>query len=255
MKTVVISGASSGIGRATAVRLAGRSYRLALLARRADLLEEVAAEVAAAGGEPLAIPLDVTEPAAVDDAIRRVLDRWQHIDVAVINAGIRPEQRLDEGDLEHLREAMETNFFGAATLAYAVFPAMRERGDGHLIFMNTLNGRWSNRLEGAYVAAKHALLGFAGVARKEFGDHGVAVTSILPGRVDTPMIDHLKVPPIQPKMSADKVAQAVGRAIDKRPAEIVLPPARGRLLIVLGVLLPSLADRVADLLGIEGRPK
>ncbi len=150
---------------------------------------------------------------------------------------------------------METNFFGSATLAYAVLPAMRERREGHLIFMNTLNGRWSNRLEGAYVAAKHALLGFAGVARKEFGDHGIAVTSILPGRVDTPMIDHLKVPPVQPKMSADKVARAVIRAIDRRPAEIVLPPLRGRLLIALGVLFPSLADRVADSLGIEGRPK
>jgi short-subunit dehydrogenase len=99
------------------------------------------------------------------------------------------------------------------------------------------------------------LLGYAGVARKEYGDFGVAVTSILAGRVDTPMIAHLAVPPIQPKLPPDRVAEAILRAIDKRPAEIVVPPLRGRLLILTGVLFPRFADRIADLLGIQGKPR
>ena len=255
MKNVIISGASSGIGRATAIRLGARGYRLALLARRSVQLGAVAAEVSAAGGEALVRVVDVTDQEAVEEAVSAILDTWSYVDVVIANAGVRPEIRLDEASVEVLRSNMETNFFGAAALTYAVLPSMKERRTGHLIFMNTLDGRWPNRLEGSYVATKHALLGFAGVARKEFGDFGIAVTSILPGRVDTPMIDHLKVPSIQPKMSPEVVAEAVVRAIDKRPAEMVLPPIRGRLLIATGVLFPRFADRLADLLGLEGLPE
>ena len=255
MKNVIISGASSGIGRATALRLARRGYRLALLARREAELTEVAAEVAKAGGTAIVRVVDVNDKKAIEEAVAAILDEWGHIDIAIANAGVRPEVRLDEASVEVLRSTMETNFFGAAALAYAVLPSLKERRGGHLLFMNTLDGRWANRLEGPYVATKHALLGFAGVARKEFGDHGIDVTSILPGRVDTPMIDHLKVPSIQPKMSPEVVAKAVVKAINKRPAEIVLPPLRGRMLIALGVLFPRFADRFADLLGLEGLPE
>lgn len=255
MKNVIITGASSGIGRATAIRLGARGYRLALLARRSEELGGVAAEVSAAGGDALVRVVDVTDQQAVEEAVAAILDEWGHVDVVIANAGVRPEARLDEASVELLRSNMETNFFGAVALTYAVLPSMRERRSGHLIFMNTLDGRWSNRLEGSYVATKHALLGFAGVARKEFGDFGIAVTSILPGRVDTPMIDHLKVPSVQPKMSPEVVAKAVVRAIDKRPAEIVLPPFRGRLLIATGVLFPRFGDKLADLLRLEGFPE
>jgi NADP-dependent 3-hydroxy acid dehydrogenase YdfG len=255
MKNVIITGASSGIGRATAVRLGARGYRLALLARRRPELEAVAAEVTRAGGEAIVRVVDVVDQRAVEEAVSAILEEWGHIDVVLVNAGVRPEIRLDEASVDVLRANMETNYFGAAALTYAVLPSMKERRAGHLIFMNTLNGRWSNRLEGPYVATKHALLGFAGVARKEFGDLGIAVTSILPGRVDTPMIDHLKVPSIQPKMSPEVVAKAVVKAIDKRPAEMVLPPFRGRLLITTGVLFPRFADRLADLLRLEGLPE
>ena len=255
MKNVIVTGASSGIGRATAVRLAARGYRVALLARRQDLLQEVASEVTAAGGEAMPIAVDVTDHAAIESAVSDVLESWGHVDVAIANAGVRSETRLDETPLDGMRETMETNFFGSVALTFAVLPAMRDRGAGHLIFMNSLDGRWSNRLEGSYVSSKHALLGFAGVARKEFGDLGIDVTSILPGRVDTPMIEHPKVPSIQPKMSPDAVARVVARAIDNRPAEMVVPPFRGRLLILLGVLFPRIADRVADVLRIQGLPE
>ena len=226
-----------------------------MLARRSEQLGAVAAEVSAAGGEAFVRVVDVTDQRAVEEAVSAILEEWGHVDVVIANAGERTEVRLDEASVEVLRANMETNFFGAAALTYAVLPAMKERHAGHLIFMNTLDGRWPNRLEGSYVTTKHALLGFAGVARKEFGDFGIAVTSILPGRVDTPMIDHLKVPSIQPKMSPEVVAKAVVRAIDKRPAEMVLPPIRGRLLIATGVLFPRFADKLADLLGLEGLPE
>lgn len=252
MKTVVISGASSGIGRATAVRLGQRGYRVALLARRRVLLDQVAGEVEGAGGEARVLAVDVTDAGAVQEAMAEVEEAWGDVDVVLVNAAIRIEGSLLEIPGEVIRQTMETNYFGAVNLVYAALPSMRRRGEGHFIFMNTLNGRWSNRLEGPYVAAKHALLGFAGVARKEFGDLGIAVTSILPGRVDSAMIDHLTVSPIQPKIPPDRIARAVARAIDRRPAEMVLPPLRGRLLIYTGVVFPRLADRLADILKLEG---
>lgn len=254
MHNIVISGASSGIGRATAIRLGGSGKRLALMARRADLLEALALEIGSRGGIAKALPLDVRETAEVESAIKSVLADWGHIDVLIANAGVRPEGRLDETEPDALRTAMDVNYFGATNLTYQVLPGMIERRAGHIIYMNSLDGRWANRLEGPYVASKHALLGFAGVARKEFGDLGIAVTSILPGRVDTPMIESLRVSPIQPKMPAERVAEAVERAIRRRPAEIVLPPFRGRLMMLLGAALPGMADRVADLLRIEGLP-
>jgi NAD(P)-dependent dehydrogenase (short-subunit alcohol dehydrogenase family) len=147
---------------------------------------------------------------------------------------------------------MAVNFHGTVDLIFAVLPHMIEQGSGHLVFVSTFDARFGNRNEGPYVASKHAQAGFAEVARRELASLGVTATTVLLGRVDTPMIDHLRVSPIQPKVGTRRAADVVVRAVERRPAQIVFPPVRGRLLLFVNTMFPGLNDRLSKWLHLEG---
>lgn len=251
-RVVVITGASSGIGREAALRLGRRGDRLVLGARRVDLLEQVADQIGRTGVKPEVVQTDVTDASQVDHLVQCGIDRWGRIDVAIANAAQFVYEPLIDSSPEVYARAMDVNFHGTVRLVYSVLPQMLKQGSGHLVFTSTFDSKFGNRNEGAYVASKHAQGGFAEVARRELRPLGISASSVLLGRVDTPMIEDLKVSPIQPKISAGKAADVVVRAVERRPAHIVYPPVRGRMLLSVNVLFPSFMDRMSGWLRLHG---
>jgi NAD(P)-dependent dehydrogenase (short-subunit alcohol dehydrogenase family) len=179
------------------------------------------------------------------------VDRWDHIDVAIGNAGIWTHRTIDDTSLNLWEEIMRTNYLANVSLTLAALPHMNP--GSQLIFINSLAGKRGVPQEGAYAAAKHALTGFTGVARQELASRGIAVTGIHPGRIDTPMVDRLDVPSIQRKGPADTVARAVVSAIRRPRPEVYIPAVRGRLYAWFGALAPGLADRILTPFHLEGR--
>ncbi len=248
---VVVTGASSGIGRATALALGREGARLALGARRVPLLLTLTEEIEAEGGESFAVPTDVADRTQIRNLMEATVRRWDRIDVVVVNAGIWLQSPISETTEQQWRRVMEIDYFAAVATTLEALPHMGN--GGHVIFVNSLEGRKGVPLEGAYAAAKHALAGFAGVARQELASRGILVTSVFPGRVDTPLIERLWVPAVQAKMPADAVAAAVVSAIRRPRREIYLPALSGRVFSWLGLVAPGLSDRAARLLRLQGR--
>jgi NAD(P)-dependent dehydrogenase (short-subunit alcohol dehydrogenase family) len=248
---VIITGASTGIGRALALSLAEGGSRLALGARNAALLEETAAAARQRGGEALSIPCDVTDPAQVERLVQAALTTWGKVDVLVSNAGQYLRKPVLELSIADLEQSMAVNFYGHAHAVLAVLPAMLRQGHGHIILMATMNAKKGIPPDAPYAAAKFALSGFGDILRQELRPHGIAVTTIYPGRVDTPMISDLAVPWISAKITPEATARAIERAMRTRPAEVILPP-QAILLHLVNVFSPRLADWFVRRLRLEG---
>jgi NAD(P)-dependent dehydrogenase (short-subunit alcohol dehydrogenase family) len=249
-RVVLVTGASSGIGRATALALARSGARLALAARREELLTELSAEVVAAGGESLVVPTDVLDSDQLQRLVERTVQQWDGIDVVVGNAGIWHHAAMDETTPATWEAITRVDYLANVYLTLAALTFMRP--GGQFIFINSLAGKRGVPLESAYAGAKHALAGFAGVARQELAARGISVTSIHPGRVDTAPFDRLRVPAIQKKAPPEKVAEAVVSAIRRPRPEVYVPAVRGRLYCWLGMVAPGLTDRLSRLLHLEG---
>ncbi len=228
-QVVVVTGASSGIGRETAVTFARLGAKVALLARRPNLLEEVAEAVEDVGGEGLAVPTDVTDPGAVRGAMRSVRRAWKRIDVVVNNAGIlRPgvPSRLDPEDLDAM---MRVNFYGAVHAIQAVLPIMRAQQGGAIINVSSLAGRRGYSKIAGYCATKFALIGFTEALRTELQDTPLHVGLVLPGAIETPMIKGVDQPAVLPvwpvslNMPVEWVALATLLVVRFRLRELSLP--------------------------------
>jgi NADP-dependent 3-hydroxy acid dehydrogenase YdfG len=207
----LITGASSGIGAATARAAAGAGYRLALAARSVDKLEALAAEL---GGDERALALrcDVTEWADQEAMVAQVLDRFGQLDVAFANAGFGAKRGFLAESPEFWRSMVLTNVYGAALTIRATVEALKE-AQGHLLLTGSVAGR--RALPGSlYSATKWAVTAMGEGARQELNGSGVRVTLIEPGAVDTPFFSN------QPKTAlvADDVARAVMYAVSQPPS-------------------------------------
>lgn len=181
-KLAVVTGASSGIGAATARALAAAGYRVVLAARRKERVEALAAELTAAGHEAEARPLDVTDRGSVD-ALAASLDRC---DVLVSNAGgAFGADQVAEADPEHWRAMFEVNVLGTLNVTQALLPKLRQSGDGTVVVMSSTAGFVAYEGGGGYVAAKHAEHALAGTLRLELCGDPVRVIEIAPGMVRT----------------------------------------------------------------------
>ncbi|GAA3160429.1 SDR family oxidoreductase [Blastococcus jejuensis] len=188
-ETVLITGASSGIGRATALELAGRGARLVLVARGAEALEETADQARAAGAaEVLVRPADVTDEDAIRAAVDDAVARFGRLDAVVHAAQVMAYGTIEEVPREVFETVVETAVHGTAVVARVVLPLFREQGEGHLLVVNSLLGQVTTPLMGSYVAAKWGQLGLIRVLQQETRDApGVTVSAIQPGGVDTPI--------------------------------------------------------------------
>lgn len=189
--TVVIAGASSGIGRATALAFARRGAQVVVAARRADLLDEVAAECESLGGAALAVPTDVTDPEAVRQLAETALAQFGRIDVWINNAAAGVFGRFDEADLALSRQVVEIGLLGAMNGAHAILPVFRRQGSGVLINTCSL-GSWAPvPFAAAYTAMKFGLRGFTASLRGEIGNgEDIHVCAVFPAMVDTPGFEH-----------------------------------------------------------------
>ncbi|NNF04421.1 MAG: SDR family NAD(P)-dependent oxidoreductase [Rhodothermales bacterium] len=188
-RLVWITGASSGIGRAMAEEFARRGSRVALSARRNELLEEVRRGL---GGrdDHLCVPLDVTDLASVFEAADRIRQDAGLPDVVVLNAGIGQRSKVVQTDPDVERRIMDVNFFGATNVAHAVLPAMVERNSGRIAVMSSIAGKIAPPGHATYAASKHALHGWFEGLRAELYGTDVGITMICPGWIRTDISVH-----------------------------------------------------------------
>jgi NAD(P)-dependent dehydrogenase (short-subunit alcohol dehydrogenase family) len=221
-RVVVVTGASSGIGRAVCRHLAASGAIIIGVARRAEQLEEMRDEVASAGGSAYVYPTDLSDHDACTQLIEQVIADHGRVDVLINNAG-RSIRRsvLDSLDRFHdFERTMKLNYFGAIALIMAVITGMRDRQDGHIINITSIGGQAYPPRFAAYVASKNALDGFSRCFAPEVANEGIAVTTIHMPLVRTPMIAPTGMYKNFPTISADEAADMVVEALIKRPHEV-----------------------------------
>lgn len=188
-QVIVITGASSGIGRCTATYLAARGGRMVLTARRTEALDEVVREIEAAGGEAIAVPGDVTREedlrAVADAAVRR----WGRIDTWVNNASVYIQGRVQDITLDEYRRIMDVDFVGMVNGTQRALEVMLPQGDGVIVQISSVAAKRGVPYTSPYSAAKAAILGFTSALRAELWGKGVHFSIVYPPTVDTPIYD------------------------------------------------------------------
>jgi short-subunit dehydrogenase len=241
-KTAVVTGASSGIGRAAAVELARRGANLVLAARRTDRLDEVVRECEALGARAKAVAADVTSR----DDCRRLIDAAGDVDVLVNNAGFAVFDAIESAKPEDLEAMMETNYFGTVWCTQAVLPRMLARGAGTIVNVASIAGIMGYARMGGYCATKFAMVGFTEALRDEVIGRGVRVALVCPGTTETEFFvkaERGKMPGASrliPAVKPERVARAIAdSAEDGHYRRIV--PAAAALYMRLKETFPRLA--------------
>ena len=243
-RRVVITGASSGIGAAAALKIAESGGIPILVARNAEKLDEVKAEIESAGGTAHVYSCDVTDEESVSQLVAALLADHESIDMLVNNAGrsIRRSISLSYDRFHDFERTMALNYFGAIRLIMELLPHMRERGFGHIVNISSIGVQTNTPRFAAYVASKSALDAFSRVAASEVHGDGVTFTTIHMPLVRTPMIAPTTMYDAFPTLSPDEAADMVLRALVKRPKEIGTP--MGTLGELSYTLAPGLVDKI-----------
>ena len=190
-KVVIVTGASSGIGEATAELLASNGAQVVLAARRTDELNAVAERIESDGGTALVVPTDVTEDDDIDALVTQTVEEFGTIDILVNNAGVMLLEPLDEADRENLRQMIEVNLLGLMNLTHAALPTMQEQDSGHIVNISSTAGRKAGAKCSGYNATKFGVNAFTEAVRQEVTTEGIRTTIVEPGAVDTELQDHI----------------------------------------------------------------
>jgi len=221
-KVVMVTGASSGIGRGVAVELSRRGAKLGLVARRTEMLQEIVSEFESRGGKALAVPGDVQDALAVRAAADRFREQLGHIDVLIANAGIGSTNDSAELRASEVAGVINVNVIGAANSVAAVVPEMVARGRGQLVVISSLAAYRGLPKSAAYCASKAAVSAFFESLRLDLQPRGIAVTIIHPGFIKTPLTAgrHAQMPFL---MELDVAVEKILRAIEKKKKSYAFP--------------------------------
>jgi short-subunit dehydrogenase len=251
-RTVVITGASSGFGRGVAVAMAARGANVVLAARRTELLEEVAAEARAAGGQALVVTTDVSRPADMARLATAAETTFGRVDVWINNAGVGALGRFDETPIADHERIVDVNLKGVIYGSHVALRRFRRQGSGVLINMGSVVSQVPMPYYASYVATKHAVLGLDAALNQELranGERGVRVVTIMPWAADTPWFDHaanytgrrpVKIVPDGPEVIVNAVLHAA-----LHPRDRVAPGLKAKSALVSHRLSPGLTDAFA----------
>lgn len=253
-RTALVTGASSGMGRGLALRLAEHGAKVVLCARRREALEEVAEEIRVFGGDCVVAPLDVSDAEGTVATIRELDDQVGGLELVIANAGVGARGGGPESySWENMREACATNFTGALATLTAVLPRMLERKRGHLVGMSSLAAYVPLPQSAAYCATKSGLSMFLECLRTDLMGTGVDVTAIHAGYVKTPLTERSSHPrPLM--MERDEAVDTIMRRLIERPATIDFPVPLAVATRVAGRLPRRVRDAVWQRLRLERQP-
>ena len=239
-KTVLITGASSGIGLTTAHQLADASAHVLLVARTQETLEQVKSEIEAKGGKASIFPCDLNNMEAIDEVSKQIIASVDHIDILINNAGRSIRRAVHESvDRFHdFERTMQLNYFGAVRLVMNILPQMMIRRAGHIINISSIGVLANATRFSAYVASKAALDAFIRCLSAEVHSHKIAITSIYMPLVRTPMIAPTKIYKYVPTLSPEQAADLIAYAIVKRPKKVAT--GLGRLASITYSIAPDI---------------
>src|SRR5882762_8760031 len=218
----MITGASSGIGRGLAVELARRGAKVGLVARRAEVVDEVVREIEAAGGRALALPADVQDEGSIRAAADRLRSEFGRIDLLIANAGIGPTRDAAQIDAKEVAGVINVNVIGASNSVAAVIPEMVAQGSGQLVIISSLAAYRGLPRSAAYCASKAAVSAFFESLRLDLEPRGIDVTIIHPGFIKTPLTHgrNVQMPYL---MELDDAVEKIVRAIEKQKKSYAFP--------------------------------
>ncbi|HST20368.1 MAG TPA: SDR family oxidoreductase [Blastocatellia bacterium] len=259
-QVVVITGASSGIGRTTARMFAAAGARLVLGSRNAESLNEIVHEIAEAGGVAHAIPTDVTEREHVEQLADAALNYFGRIDTWVNNAGISIIATFDKLTDEEIRRIMDVNFMGAVYGIQAALPRMRAQAEGTIINVASIAGKRAIPLQSIYSASKFAIVGLGESLRAELASEPaqINICTICPPSINTPFFDHALTKegfapkPMAPVYEPEAVAEAIISCAENPQREVLIGSA-GKMLTLFNTVAPGLADWFMGKAGVSGQ--
>ncbi len=252
-KVVLITGASSGFGENAALLFAKEGCKVVLAARRIDRLQAIAAKIQEAGGEAIAIPVDVIHPADVDNMVKSTLDLYGQIDILFNNAGIgRVDWFGNHSTIRDIDLLVQVNLTSLMYVTRVVLPYMLKRGEGHIINMVSVAGLIATPLITSYSASKHGARAFTDALRREVAPLGIKVSGIYPGPAKTEFGQHVGgneaygsiKKSIDIHMTSEYVAR---RVVDvaKRPRRSLVIPWWFRIIVTFDMLFPVLVDWIS----------
>ena len=252
---MAITGASAGIGRATALRMARDGAALVICARRADRLDAVAVEITAAGGQALAVVADVTREDDMHALVVKAVERFGRLDVMLCNAGFGIAGAIDDITPDQMRKLMDVNYTGTYLATRAALPVFRRQGSGHVIIVSSIVGKRGVPYMGAYAATKFAQVGLAECLRSEVHGSGISVSVVFPVSTATEFFDVMSretgtaiTRALGPHQDVSTVADAIARAI-AHPVPEVYPYFTSRFLVILNAVAPGFTDRIVKRFG------
>ena len=246
---VLVTGASAGIGEATAWKFAQEGYRVVLAARRIDRLNMLADKIVAAGGEAIPIETDVMKLEQLERMVQVTLDQYDHIDVLINNAGFGQINWLENLDpVKDIEDQIRVNLLAVILTTRLVLPGMIERRSGHIINMDSISGLLATPTYSVYAASKFGVRGFSEALRREVGVFGIRVSVIYPGGVATEFKEIAGIKrktgittPSRLRLSAEQVANSTWLAV-RHPKRTVVIPGFYRLAVAFNSVFPALVD-------------
>ncbi len=253
-KVVVITGASSGIGRETAIEFAREGAKTVLVSRSREKLDKVAEEIRALNPNVLVVPTDISSPEQVSNMVSDVVSHYGSIDVLFNNAGSSYVGRVEDDNFaENAKKMMDADYFGTVNVTTEVLPIMKRQGSGYIMNMSSVVGKKAFPHFGGYSAAMHAISGFNDALRQEMRGSGINVSIIHPALTQTPLLDNVKPEDMPPPfrrltpISVETVAKAVLDGVEHNRARIILP-FQPRLLFLSDLISARLGDLTVRLL-------